>query len=143
MATDVLALTRRWFDDLWNTRREATIDELLDPRAVGHLEGLVTKDLDEFKRARAYLLNAFPDFHITVEAAIAQGNDVAVRWVVRGTHRGELLDVPATGKPVTIRGLTWLRFENGRIVEGWDAWNRGQLMNDLKAAAGGGASRAG
>ena len=140
MAADVLALTRRWFDDLWNTRREATIGELLDPRAVGHLQGLVTNGIDEFSAARAHLLNAFPDFRITVEAAIAQGNDVAVRWVVHGTHRGQLLDVPATGQPVTIRGLTWLRFENGRIVEGWDAWNQGQLMNDLKAAVRPGAS---
>ena len=138
MNDDTSALARRWFDAVWNTRSEETIREMLDPRAVGHLEGLVTNGLDEFLAARSYLLNAFPDFRINVDAAIAQGDDVAVRWTVNGTHRGQLLDVPATNQPVTLRGMTWLRFSNGRIIEGWDAWNRERLMCELRAAAGGG-----
>jgi steroid delta-isomerase-like uncharacterized protein len=134
--TENTAIARRWFDEIWNKRREATIHELLDPNAVGHLEGLVTHGVDEFLAARAFILNAFPDVAISVEATAAQGDEVAVRWSVRGTHRGELLGVPATGRPITIRGMTWLRFTgDGRIAEGWDAWNQGRLMAELQAAA--------
>ena len=42
---------------------------------------------------------------------------------------------PITDTPVAFRGMTWLRFSKGRIVEGWDAWNQGTLMTDLQAVA--------
>jgi steroid delta-isomerase-like uncharacterized protein len=139
---DNTALARRWFDEVWNKRRDETVHEILDPDAVGHLEGLVTRGVPGFFQARAYLITAFPDLNVTVEAMLAQGDDVAVRWSVSGTHRGELLGVPATGTPVAFHGITWLRFSNGRIVEGWDAWNQAKLMLELQAAAQGGSSHA-
>jgi steroid delta-isomerase-like uncharacterized protein len=128
-------LARRWFDDVWNTRREATITELLDPDAVGHLEGLVTRGVAEFKTAREFLIGAFPDFHIDVEDTVSEGDNVVVRWAVTGTHHGDNLGIPATGKPVAVRGITWPRFANGKLVEGWDSWNQGRLMQELQAAA--------
>lgn len=133
--TDNCALALRWLDDIWNKRREATVHELLDPNAVGHLEGLVTRGIDEFLAARSILLKAFPDLSITAEATLAQDDQVAVRWKVHGTHQGELLGIPGTGSSVTFRGITWLRFAKGRITEGWDAWNQGRLMAELQAAA--------
>ena len=125
----------RWFDDVWNTRREETITELLHPDAVGHLEGLVTRGVAEFLTARAFLVGAFPDFHIEVEDTVSEGDNVVLRWSVTGTHRGNELGIPATGKPVAFRGLTWLRFADGRLVEGWDSWNQGRLMQELQDAA--------
>src|SRR5205085_2195279 len=79
------ALVRRWFEDVWNTRREATVHELLDAAAVGHLEGLVTHGVAEFLAARTFILSAFPDFHITLEDTAAQDDNVAVRWSAKGT----------------------------------------------------------
>ena len=116
------ALARRWFDDVWNKRREATITEMLHPDAVGHLEGLVTRGVAEFV------------------PAVCEGDNVVVRWAVTGTHRGDNLGIPATGRPVAFRGITWLRFANGRLVEGWDSWNQGRLMQELQAAAANGAT---
>jgi predicted ester cyclase len=129
------ALARRWFDDLWNKRLDATVHELLDPGAVGHLEGLVVRGVDEFLAARAFILNAFPEFHMTVEDTVAQGDNVAIRWSGTGVHGGELMGIQPTNRTVSVRGLTWLRFSNGRIVEGWDAWNQGRLISELQAAS--------
>lgn len=129
------ALARRWFDEVWNERRDETVHELLHPDAVGHLEGLVTRGVSDFFKARAFLTDAFPDLQLSVEEVIAQGDHVAARWSVQGTHSGDLLGIPATGTPVAFRGMTWLRFSNGRIVEGWDAWNQGTLMTDLQGVA--------
>ena len=128
------ALARRWFEEVWNKRRDATVHELLDPDAVGHLEGLVTHGPAEFLNARSFLLGAFPDLNITVEKTIAEGDNVALRWSVKATHRGDSLGMPATGKSVSFRGITWLRFSNGRIVEGWDSWNQGRLNSELQGA---------
>jgi hypothetical protein len=46
---------------------------------------------------------------------------------------GDGLSVPATGKPVRFRGITWMRFRGGKIAEGWDAWNAGGLMQQLQS----------
>ena len=129
------ALARRWFDDVWNRRRDATIHELLHPDALGHLEGLEAKGVDDFVAARAGVLAAFPDFRLDVEELVAQGDSVVARWSAKGTHRGALLDIKATQQPVAFRGITWLRFADGRIVEGWDAWNQGGLVSTLQVAA--------
>ena len=133
-APENATLVRRWFDEVWNERRDATVHELLDPAAIGHLEGLVTHNVAEFLAARSILLNAFPDLRVLVEGILADEDEVAVRWSAEGTHRGQLLSIPCTGHPITIRGMTWLRLSNGHIVEGWDAWNQGRLMNDLQTA---------
>ncbi len=124
----------RWMREVWNDRREATIDEMIAPDGVGHMEGVVTRGPDGFREARAGLLGAFPDLRITVIAAVAEGDSVVVRWSVEATHLGGHLGVPATNRKVTFRGMTWLRFENGRIVEGWDSWNLGGLLEQLKAS---------
>jgi predicted ester cyclase len=129
------AIVRRWFDEVWNQRRDATVHELLDPSSVGHLEGLVAHGVAEFFAARSFLLKAFPDLRVTVEAVLADEDEAAVRWAAEGRHEGELLGIAATGRPIAIRGMTWLRLSNGRIVKGWDSWNQGRLMNELRAAA--------
>jgi steroid delta-isomerase-like uncharacterized protein len=135
MTQDIRGLARRWFEENWNRRREEVVDELLAPTAIGHMEGVEVHGCEEFKAVRAGLLGAFPDLEIEVEDAIAEGDQVAVRWAVRATHLGEHFGFAASGKPVRFRGITWLRFADGRIVEGWDAWNQGELMQRLQAAS--------
>lgn len=128
------ALARRWFQEVWNERRETTVAELLAPDAAGHLEGgLEVRGPAEFHPVRAALLGAFPDFEVAVDQVIAQGDDVVVRWSAKGTHRGENLGIPASNRKTGFRGMTWLRFRDGLIVEGWDAWNQGRLMQDLQS----------
>lgn len=125
-------LARRWFEEVWNGRREETVRELMPPHTVGHMEGMEARGPDDFLAARAALLEAFPDFAVTVEATAAEEDVVAVRWSVSGTHRGASLGFPATSRPVTFRGMTWLRFAGGKIVEGWDSWNQGRLLQSLQ-----------
>jgi steroid delta-isomerase-like uncharacterized protein len=119
--------------DVWNDRREATIDELLTPDAVGHMEGVQTHGPQGFREARAGLLAAFPDMRLTVIAAVAEGDSVVIRWNVEATHLGDAFGLTASKQKVNFRGMTWLRFENGRIVEGWDSWNQGGLLEQLRA----------
>jgi len=125
-------LAIRWMEEVWNERNDATIDELLAPEAVGHAEGMPDiQGAREFREFRSGLLGAFPDLQLDVQDAVAAGDNVVLRWRVRGHHRGSGLGIAATDRPVDFWGITWLRFSNGRIVEGWDAWNQGGLMQRL------------
>lgn len=129
------AIALRWFDEVWNQRRTATIDELLAPGCVGHMEGFDTCGPEDFKDMRAILLSAFPDLRMTIEETIAEGSSVVSRWHVEATHRGASLGIAPTGRRVAFRGMSQQRIVDGRIVEGWDSWNQGALMSELRQAA--------
>lgn len=125
---DHRATTERWIREVWNERREATIDELVDPSVIGYLEGVGFGRLEDFKAGWRELLATFPQLHCHIEDMIIDGDNLVFRWLVNATH-GD------SGKLVEFRGLTWLTFRNGKILRGWDAWNQGGLIAQLQAAA--------
>lgn len=135
MSEENRCLAIRWFEEVWNDRREAIIDEVMTPDSVGHMEGMEVNGPVEFKAARAALLTAFPDLRVRVEATAADGDVVVVRWEAIGSHRGAGFGIQATGAPVAFRGMTWIVIKGGRFVEGWDAWNHGALVETLRGAA--------
>ncbi|HEX5124930.1 MAG TPA: ester cyclase [Rhodanobacteraceae bacterium] len=133
MAHDVGALARRWFEEVWTASGEPTIDALMAEGSVGHMEGAEVRGPAAFKAVRAQLLGAFPDLAVRVEEIIAAGDNAVIRWSVAATHEGDDLGIPASHQRVGFRGLTWMKFRDGRIVEGWDAWNQGALIQSLSA----------
>lgn len=126
------ALALRWMEEVWNQRRDDTIQELLHEKVVGHMEGTEVRSPVEFRLIRDSLLAAFPDMKLVVEDTLADRDAVAVRWYVTGTHRGDLLDIPASGRSVEFRGMNWIKFKDGQIIEGWDSWNLGGLLQSLR-----------
>ena len=125
-------LARRWFEDVWNTRRDATVRELLEKDAVCHMEGGDFIGPARFLEARAALLEAFPDVGVRVEDVVADGDRAVVRWSAEAHHKGALLGIPPSGRKVQFRGITWMVFRDGKVVEGWDSWNLGGLLNDCR-----------
>jgi predicted ester cyclase len=65
------------------------------------------------------LLRGLPDVHVTVEELIAEGDKVVNRNTVTGTHQGEYMGLPPTGKSITYNEIFIFRFANGRIAEMW------------------------
>lgn len=63
---------------------------------------------------------------------MADDTNVVVRWRATGTHAGEGFGKPPTGKPISFRGMTWIRFRDGVMIEGFDSWNLGGLMQSLQ-----------
>ncbi len=74
---------------------------------------------EEFKQLLSVYITAFPDARFTVEDEIAEGERVASRYTFRGTHQGELMGIPPTGKSVTVTGMIINRIVNGQSEEGW------------------------
>lgn len=135
MATTAGTIARRWFEEVWNARRAETIDELLAPDAVAHMEGGDVHGPAQFREAHAMFLNALPDISITIEDVISDGDHAVVRWRVRATHKGDFFGIAATNAPVDFRGMSWAVVKDGKVVEGFDTWNLGGLVESLRSAA--------
>jgi predicted ester cyclase len=73
-----------------------------------------------FKLVFTTLHRAYPDLHFTIEDLIAEGDKVVVRNSVTGTHQGEYMGIPPTGKAVTYNEIFIARFVNGRVAEAWE-----------------------
>jgi steroid delta-isomerase-like uncharacterized protein len=130
------ALVRRWFEEVWNQGRESTIDELFLPDAVAH--GLGDSEADvrgpaEFKVFVKNMRSSIPDTHVRIDDIICEGDRVAVRVTLEGTHTGDGLGVPPSGRKVSIQGMVIARMEGGRIVEGWNSYDQLGLLRQIGA----------
>jgi steroid delta-isomerase-like uncharacterized protein len=111
-----------------------TIDEVVEPDVLFHAP--VPNDAtgpQALKQVWAVLLRAFPDIHVTVEDVIAEGDKVVGRNTVTGTHQGEYMGLPPTGKSVTYNEIIILRFAGGRIAEIWGVVDVFSQMKQLGA----------
>lgn len=75
--------------------------------------------IDTFKETFSEAREGFPDLGITIEDVMAEGDRVAARVVMRGTHRGEFQGIAPTGKRVEVRAIDMFLISNGKIVEHW------------------------
>jgi steroid delta-isomerase-like uncharacterized protein len=137
------ALVRRWFNEVWNQGREDTIDELFAANGVGYGLGDTEAPIRGpagFKPFVANLRGALPDIHMQIEDMVAEGDRVTVRITVDGTHKGDQLGVPASGRRVQIQGMVMVRIANGQIVEGWNSWDQLGLLRQIGALPAAGTS---
>ena len=94
--------------------------EIHDPSVTAH--GLGSEepvDLEGVKQFYEMLWGAFPDVEATIEEVIGEGETVAFRVTVRGTHRGEFMGVAPSGNQFTIGVQNIYRFRDGKVVERW------------------------
>src|ERR671910_3595376 len=75
--------------------------------------------IDTFKETFSEARAGFPDLSITIEDVMAEGDRVAARVTMRGTHRGEYQGIAPTGKRVEVSAMDMFRIANGKIVEHW------------------------
>ena len=74
---------------------------------------------------------AFSTLKVVVEGTVCDGDQVVVRWCATGVHSGDGLGMKATHKPVTLRGMTWIRMKDGKFHEGWQSSNITEVMRSL------------
>lgn len=97
-----------------------TIDEVVEPDVLIRTPLPVqATGAQALKEVFARLHQAFPDLHITVEDLIAEGDKVVARNTVTGTHQGEYMGRPPTGKSITYNEIFMVRFVGSRIAETW------------------------
>jgi predicted ester cyclase len=126
---------RSWVDGL--NRGDASVaDESFLPDCIVHVTGVAEpfRGVGPWQEFMAGMLRAFPDFHLTVEDQVVQGDLVAFRWRGAGTHTGPLGPVPATGKRVAIDGLILDRVVGGKVQERWEQFDQSLMLQQLGLA---------
>ena len=128
------ALSRRFLEEVFNQGKLDVLDEITAKDHVnsgpGTLPGLPAGPEGNKHLVTVYR-NAFPDIHFTVDEQIAEGDKVVTRWTGHGTHQGELLGIPATGKSSTVTGIAVDRIVNGKIAESWGIFDQFGMMQQL------------
>jgi steroid delta-isomerase-like uncharacterized protein len=139
MSHDNKALTRRWFDEVWNNRRIDVAGEMIhdDATAFGLAERGQAMTLDGFRSFFDRFVGAFPDLRIVVDDVIADGDRTACRLRATGTHAGPNLGVPPTGRPVEFSAIVWTRWQDGKIAQSWNEFDAWGLMGQISAGGAG------
>ena len=136
MPANRVTFMHRWFDEVWNKGNASAIDEMMAADAIVH--GLGEADVnvrgpEAFKPFQARLRAAFPDIQVTIEETIEEGELIASRWTATMTHQGDDLGVAATGRRVTVSGMSIGRLKDGKMVEGWNNWDTMAMMQQIGA----------
>ncbi len=133
MSEEIKALVRRQEEDLFSGGNLDVADEIYAPDYVGHdpSNPEEVRGLQAAKQAAADYRRAFPDLRVTVEDLMAEGDKVAARLRVRGTHLGDLNGIAPTGRRVDFTGIVMSRVEGGRIAEDWANFDDLGMMRQL------------
>jgi steroid delta-isomerase-like uncharacterized protein len=116
----------------FNQRDPKLIEELLSPHLIDHNRLLGGVDL---RQRMARVQEAFDDAQLRVDQYILQGNAVAWRWTIRGTHTKPIMGVPPTGRAIEISGLSAAIFKDGKVLEHWEFSDDQSVLAQLQAGA--------
>ncbi len=133
--TENKAIVRRVTEEVWNKHNPGAIDEYYAADyATDNPWQRETAGLEAVKQRAAYAFTAFPDVNFAIEDLIAEGDKVVSRWKLQGTHQGDWMGVPPTGKQVTSTGITIYRFAGGKIQGDWQEWDGQTILEQLGVA---------
>lgn len=128
-----LALTKRLYDEVYNKGNTKILDEafatnvtIYDDALPNHKEGL-----RGYKEAQNNYLRAFPNRKTKIDDIVATEDKVVVRWTITGTHKGDLKDLSASNNNFKINGISIYHFNNGKITEVHQNWDRLGLLEQL------------
>jgi steroid delta-isomerase-like uncharacterized protein len=130
---DTVAIHKRIFEEGFNQHNMSMVDELISPDYVNYDMPAPAPGREGFKQVMGAFFSAFPDMKVTIEGVVAEGDTVASRGVVHGTHRGEFQGIPPTGKQLTVKYMDMWRFVDGKAVENWVQMDMLGLLQQLGA----------
>jgi predicted ester cyclase len=131
MAVDAKQVSRKVLEDVFGKGNLEYLDEACDRSYRAHDPLIGDYDLAGLKGEVQMYRRAFPDMKPTILGVCAEGDTVCVLWRMSGTHQGALMGVAPTGKKVTVEGITFDRFRNGKLVESFVQWDALRFLQTL------------
>ncbi len=131
---DIKAMTRELYDRVFNHGDLSAIDRLVAADAVEHtpIPGM-PPGAEGVKQITTMYRKAFPDLHIEAEEIVVEGDLVAARVTLTGTHQGEFMGIAPTGRSVRMVGMDMMRVKDGKFVEHWGVEDALGMMQQLGA----------
>ena len=132
MSTEENKAIFRSFLDAFDKGDMDTLSQIVAPNVIDHAgpPGM-PPGIEGFKQLAAMLRMAFPDVYHTIDDMIAERDKVVLRGSFGGTHKGEFLGIPATGKQVMVMTIDILRIADGKVMEHWGQFDALGLMQQL------------
>ena len=127
-----MAIVTRLWDDIYSNGEVDLVDEVMANEYLNH--DLLPGEEPGAEGVRQFVLNlrsAFPDLRFAVEQMVAKDDMVVTRWLATGTHEGDFLAIPASGRRMSATGMTMHRLEDGVIVEGWTNWDALTMLTQI------------
>ena len=126
------AVVREYIEQVWNEHRPDLVEKYMSEDFLHHDAPGIT-DRESAKNFIAAIMKAFPDYEISIEQEIAEGDLVVQRQIASGTQTGEFefFGLPATGKQVSINGVYIFRVAGGKIAELWGTSDSLSMMQQL------------
>jgi predicted ester cyclase len=112
-----------------NTGNLALLDKFVAPDYVEHSEGF--QGVEPFKQQVGAFRAAFPDLHVSIDDLLIDGDRFASRTTVGGTHTGDLMGMPATGRHISVEAVDIGRIENGQAKDRWGGLNMYSMLTQL------------
>jgi steroid delta-isomerase-like uncharacterized protein len=129
MTTRQDTILKAW-NGAWGNGDLASFERILAPGYIRRSKS-GTEDFESLRHTIEAMHTAFPDSTIEILQIIEDEDRVAIHWQTRGTHQGTYMDVPATGRSVTVSGASFLRFEGEKLAEEWVIWDPRELLSAL------------
>ncbi len=127
------ALFRRFVEEVFNKGNVSTIDEFLAPNFVERevLPPGTPSGREGVKQLTMMFRTAFPDFNVSIDDMIAEGDKLVARTTWSGTQKGEFMGIPSSGKRVSFDVIDIIRISEGKGVEHWGVMDSSALMQQL------------
>lgn len=130
------ALVREFMERAFHQGDLAAVDELNQPDGIDHQEPPGTDIITHLKQVITGMRMAFPDLHFEIHEMLSDGDVVAFRSTMTGTHMGPLnlvpgRSVPPTGRKVSVPHMHFLRLVDGKTADLWHLWNIPMMMQQL------------
>jgi steroid delta-isomerase-like uncharacterized protein len=127
------ALFRRLVEEVFNKGNVSTIDEFLAPNFVERevLPPGTPSGREGVKQLTMMFRTAFPDFNVSIDDMIAEGDKIVARTTWSGTQKGEFMGIPSSGKRVSFDVIDIIRISEGKGVEHWGVMDSSALMQQL------------
>ena len=123
-------LIKVYNEDFWNKQNIDAFEKYYSADFIIHFaDGDL--NVEQYKGLCQAYFAAFPDIHVTTDLLVAEGDKVTKVWTVNATSKGDFMGIPATGKPMIIKGIEVFRIAEGKIAELWASMDNLGMLQQL------------
>jgi steroid delta-isomerase-like uncharacterized protein len=132
MSTEANKEIVRRYQEAYNTANYDALDEVVAADVLTpNMISTMPRGLEGAKLVHQKTVTGMPDYHTAIEDLIAEGDKVAARVRITGTHIGDFYGIPPTGKHIDLSGIYIVRIADGKIVEHWGEENGSEVLRQL------------